>query len=77
MPEDFANCFVALTELNKGLQRKLIEDDIGVVSAHSVYVKDVSKLDMSSSQAVMYSQVPNEYPLAYQFFDFFQPLGPH
>ena len=28
MPEDFVNRFVALPELNEGLQRKLIEDDI-------------------------------------------------
>ena len=52
MPENFVNRFVALPELNVGLQRKLIEDDIGVVPAHSVYVKDVSKLDMSFSQAL-------------------------
>ena len=60
MPEDFANRFVALPELNKGLHRKLIEDDIGFVLAHFVHVKDVSKLDMTSFQAVTHSQVPNE-----------------
>ena len=58
----FFNRFVALPELNEGLQRKLIEDDTGVVPAHSVYVKDVSKLDMSSSQVVTYSQMPNKRP---------------
>ena len=47
MPEDFVNRFVALPELHEGLRRKLIEDDIGGVPAHSVYVKDVSKLDMN------------------------------
>ena len=62
MPEDFINRFVALPELKEGLQRKLIEDDIGVVPAHSVYVKDVSKLHMSFSQAVTYSQVPHKRP---------------
>ena len=62
MPKGFVNRFVALPELNEGFQRKLIEDDIGVVPAHSVYVKDVSKLDMSFSQAVTYSQVPHKRP---------------
>ena len=36
MPEDFVNRFVALPELNEGLQRKVFEDDIGAVPAHSV-----------------------------------------
>ena len=66
----------ALPELNEGLQRNLIEDDIGVVPAHSVYAKDVSKLDMLSSQAVKYFQVPKRPP-AHPFFDFFQPSGPY
>ena len=62
MPEDFVNRFVALPELNEGSQRKLIEDDIGAVPVHSVYVKDVSKLDMSLSQGVTYSQVLHKLP---------------
>ena len=61
-PEDFVNRFVELPDLKEGLQRKLIEDDIGVVPAHSVYVKDVSKLHMSFSQVVTYSQVPHKRP---------------
>ena len=75
MPEDFVNRFVALPELNEGLQRKVIEDDIGVVPAHSVYVKDVSKLDMSFSQAVTYSQVPDKRtPPLINFLIFSNPL---
>ena len=62
MPEDFVNRFVALPELNEGLQRKVFEDDIGAVPAHSVSVKDVSKLDMSFYQALTYSQVPHKRP---------------
>ena len=51
MPQEFANRFAALPKLNEGLKRRLVEDDIGVVPVPSVYVKEVSKLDVSSSQA--------------------------
>ena len=50
MPQEFANRFAALPTLPEGLKRRLVEDDIGVVPVPSVYVKEVSKLDVSSSQ---------------------------
>ena len=48
MPQEFANRFAALPKLNEGLKRRLVEDDIGIVPVPSVYVKEVSKLDVSS-----------------------------
>ena len=51
MPEDFASRFAVLREVNDGLKRRLTEDDIGVIPVPSIYVKDISKPDVSSSQA--------------------------
>ena len=50
MPQEFANRFAVLPKVNEGLKRRLVEDDIGVVPVPSVYVKEVSNLDVSSSQ---------------------------
>ena len=51
MPEDFPSRFAVLPELNDGLQRRLTEDDIGVMPVPSIYVKGISKPDVSSSKA--------------------------